>query len=125
MRCSIARLTASRSSLFLIGLPAGISTGLLVDDAFIGDGGAFMILFFRSLGNRRGLELVPDWDSTSVTGWLDVWAISVRVSVACPPPLQCVGQPSSRRATGRTASVWLQTVGHPSICWATGSAANL
>ena len=122
----MARLTASRSSLFLIGLPTGISTGLLVEGAFVGDGAVLTNLFFRSFGNRRGLkplELVPDRDSTSVTGWLDVWAISVRVSVVCPPPLQCVGQPSSRRATGRTASVSLQTVGHPSSCWATGSAA--
>ena len=63
MRCSIARLTASRSWLFLIGLPTGISTGLLVDGAFIGDGAALTNLFFQSLGNRRGLgpvELVSD-----------------------------------------------------------------
>ena len=72
-----------------------------------------------------GVLLASCCCSFSVTGWLDVWAISARVSVACPPPpLQCVGQPSSRRATGRTASVSLQTVGHPSSCWATGRAFN-
>ena len=38
MRCSMARLTASRSSLFLIGLPTGFATGLDVEGVFVGDG---------------------------------------------------------------------------------------
>ena len=75
----MARLTASRSSLFLIGLPTGIAA-LLDEDAFAGDGvlvgdgvaGRILAVFFRSFGNRRGLvpfELVSDCVLGGTVGW--------------------------------------------------------
>ena len=73
----MARLTASRSSLFLIGLPTGIATGLVVEGVFVGDGAARTNLFFRSFGNRRvlGPLLLTDCVSASVAGWLDVCSV--------------------------------------------------
>ena len=71
----MARLTASRSSLFLIGLPTGIAA-LLVEDAFVGDGvlvgdgvaGRILAVFFRYFGSRRGFGTLLHADCVYVSG---------------------------------------------------------
>ena len=108
MRFSSARLTASRSALFLIDLPIGISTRLLVEGAFVGDGAALTNLFFRSFGNRRGLltvRLVSDCVIGGIVGWgccrllanpVVVGLLGVLRARPLPPPplLETIGHPS-------------------------------
>ena len=135
MRCSMARLTASRSSLFLIGLPTGIATGLDVEGVFVGDGAARTILFFRSFGNRRVL-LLTECISASVAGWFDVcsvWANPATVGLLGVLLASCC---CSVSVTG-WLDVWaisvrvsvacpppLQCVGQPSSRRATGRTAS-